>query len=165
MEAYPPAYVQHNLPFIVLSGLGTDSELDPPPPVLKVLPGRAATTISSEIPPVTSNYAEPLLQDFLSADSTSAPWNGRASGRKGLTHGFRIRAVGRVGRRQTGHADTPALVLISARPFSCLPRRLMRPRRPQPRLRAAPPSLRRHRGPCTRPYPHSRPAPPSSQTA
>jgi hypothetical protein len=97
MEAYPPKYVQHNLPFIVLSGLGASPELAPPPPVQDVLPGRAVTTISSEIPPVTSKYAEPLLQDFLSADATNAPWNGRATSRKELSHGFRIRAVGRVG--------------------------------------------------------------------
>jgi hypothetical protein len=165
MEDYPPAYVQHNLPFIVLSGLGTTSELGPPPPVLNVLPGRAATTLSSDSPPVTSNYAAPLLQDFLSADGTGAPWNGRASGRKGLTHGFRIRAVGRVGRRQTGHARTPAPVLMLARPTSCPPRRLMRPQPPRPRPRAAPPSRPRRRGPCTRPSPRSRPARPSFPTA
>jgi hypothetical protein len=99
MDAYPPEYVQHNLPFIVISGLGNNKELAPPPPVQNVLPGRAATNISSDLPPVTGKYAEALLQDFLSADSTSAPWNGRESGRKGLAHGFRIRAVGRVGRR------------------------------------------------------------------
>lgn len=97
MDAYPAEYVQHNLPFIVLSGLGTTQELNPPPPVQDVLPGRAATSITSELPPVTrGTHTEALLQDFLSADSTSAPWNGRASVRQGLAHGFRIRAVGRV---------------------------------------------------------------------
>lgn len=97
MDAYPREYVQHNLPFIVLSGLGTGQELNSPPPVHHVLPGRAITTISSEIPPVTSKYAEPLLQDFLGADATNAPWNSRATSRKEVAHGFRIRAVGRVG--------------------------------------------------------------------
>jgi hypothetical protein len=98
MEAYPPEYVQHNLPFIVLSGLGTTQELDAPPPVSNVLPGRAVTTITSETPPVTGKHAEALLQDFLSADGTNAPWNGRTHGRKDLAHSFRIRAVGRVGQ-------------------------------------------------------------------
>lgn len=98
MEAYPPAYVQHNLPFIVLSGLGTQTELEPPPSVHNVLPGRATIKTSSEIPPVTGERADQLLQDFLTADGSSAPWNARASSRRDLAHGFRIRAVGRVGQ-------------------------------------------------------------------
>jgi hypothetical protein len=98
MDAYPPEYVQHNLPFIVLSGLGAGQELEPPAPVHKVLPGRAVTTISAETPPVTGTHAEALLQDFLSADGTNAPWNARAPARKDLAHSFRIRAVGRVGQ-------------------------------------------------------------------
>ena len=98
MDAYPAEYVQHNLPFIVLSGLGTTQELDAPRPVHNVLPGRAVTSIASDVPPVTGKHTEALLQDFLSADGTDAPWNGRASSRQGLAHGFRIRAVGRVGQ-------------------------------------------------------------------
>ena len=99
MEAYPPAYVQHNLPFIVLSRLGTTPELEPPPPVHHVLPGSAGTRTSSEIAPVTGERADQLLQDFLSADGTNAPWNARgsSSSRRDLAHGFRIRAAGRVG--------------------------------------------------------------------
>lgn len=96
MEAYPPAYVQHNLPFVLLSGLGSQNELEPPPSVHSVLPGRAVTRTSSEIPPVTGERADQLLQDFLNADGTNAPWNARNSSRKDLGHGFRIRAVGRV---------------------------------------------------------------------
>ncbi|KAI1535745.1 hypothetical protein PtrSN002B_007105 [Pyrenophora tritici-repentis] len=96
MEAYPSDFVVHNLPFIVLSGLATNKELDPPRPVQDVLPGRAVTNISSDIPPVTSERASELLHEFLSADGTNAPWNGRSFSRRGITHGFRIRSVGRV---------------------------------------------------------------------
>lgn len=112
MEAYPPEYVQHNLPFIVLSGLATTQELEPPPPVHTVLPGRGSTSISSDIPPVLGDHADTLLQDFLSADATNAPWNARAPTRRGLAHGLRIRAVGRVGQTPPGrgrycrHTDT-----------------------------------------------------------
>jgi hypothetical protein len=102
MDAFPAEYVQHNLPFVVLSGLGTSQELDPPPPVHQVLPGRAATIISSDIPPVTGKFTEALLQDFLRADGTNAPWNGHVPGRQGLAYGFRIRAVGRVGQYTLG---------------------------------------------------------------
>jgi hypothetical protein len=96
MEAYPPDFVVHNLPFIVLSGLATSQELEPPPPVQNVLPGRAVTSINSELPAVTGDRADELLQEFLSADGTNAPWNGRGFSRRGITHGFRIRSVGRV---------------------------------------------------------------------
>ncbi|KAF2632227.1 hypothetical protein BU25DRAFT_358982 [Macroventuria anomochaeta] len=107
MEAYPPAYVQHNLPFIVLSGLGSQTELDAPPPVHNVLPGRAAVKTSSEIPPVTGERADQLLQDFLSADATNAPWNARGPSRRDLAHGFRIRAVGRDYVLPPKKADAP----------------------------------------------------------
>ena len=60
---------------------------------------RAGTRTSSEIAPVTGERADQLLQDFLSADGTNAPWNARgsSSSRRDLAHGFRIRAAGRVG--------------------------------------------------------------------
>ncbi|KAF1840997.1 uncharacterized protein K460DRAFT_347520 [Cucurbitaria berberidis CBS 394.84] len=107
MDAYPSDYVQHNLPFILLSGLGSSKELDSPPPVQNVLPGRAVTTVSPETPPVTGDRAEELLREFLSADGTNAPWNGRASGQKGITHGLRIRAVGRNFQLPPRKADAP----------------------------------------------------------
>ena len=99
MEAYPTEYVLHNLPFIVLSGLDTTTgELEPLPPIHQVLPGRATTTINSEIPPVTGDRAHRLLQEFLSADGTNAPWNSREGHRRDNTLGFRLRTVGRVGQ-------------------------------------------------------------------
>ncbi|KAF1941787.1 hypothetical protein EJ02DRAFT_490863 [Clathrospora elynae] len=107
MDAYPPDYVVHNLPFIVLSGLATSTELAPPPPVQDVLPGRAVTTISSEIAPVTGDRASELLHEFFTADGTNAPWNGRGFPRRGITHGFRIRAVGRNYQLPPKKADAP----------------------------------------------------------
>ncbi|CAO2650601.1 Nn.00g018930.m01.CDS01 [Neocucurbitaria sp. VM-36] len=107
MDAYPPDYVQHNLPFIVLSGLGNSKELDAPPPVQDALPGRAITSINSESPLVTGDRADELLHEFLSADGTNAPWNGRGVGQKGSTHGFRIRAVGRNFQLPPKKADAP----------------------------------------------------------
>ncbi|KAH7388745.1 Gryzun, putative trafficking through golgi-domain-containing protein [Pyrenochaeta sp. MPI-SDFR-AT-0127] len=107
MEAYPPDFVNHNLPFIVLSGLGTSKELDAPPPVQKVLPGQALTTTSADIPPVTGARADELLQEFLTADGSSAPWNSRGFSRRGITHGFRIRAVGRNFLLPPKKADAP----------------------------------------------------------
>jgi hypothetical protein len=97
MDAYPSDYTQHNLPLIVLAGLGNTTETDAPPHVHNVLPGRAVITISSETPPVTGDRADQLLQDFLSADGSNALWNGQVPMRKGITPAFRIRIVGRVG--------------------------------------------------------------------
>lgn len=95
MDAYPPEYTFHNLPFIVLSGLDTTDELDPPASVQDVLPGRATTTINSELPPVTGKRAQQLRNGFLAADGSNAPWHGRSqNGRES----FRIRTVGRVGQ-------------------------------------------------------------------
>jgi solute carrier family 25 protein 38 len=98
MDAYPPDYARHNLPFIVLSGLDTIQELDAPHPVQDVLPGRATTTINSELPPVTGELAQLLLDEFQSADGSDAPWNGRGFNGRGNLPGFRIRTVGRVGQ-------------------------------------------------------------------
>ncbi|KAF2704509.1 hypothetical protein K504DRAFT_389801 [Pleomassaria siparia CBS 279.74] len=107
MDAYPPDYVQHNLPFIVLSGLDTKQDLEPLAPVQHVLPGRAITTISSEIPSVTSPRAAQLLQEFLSADGSDAPWSGRGLNRRGNMPGFRIRTVGREFQLPPKKADAP----------------------------------------------------------
>jgi solute carrier family 25 protein 38 len=97
MDAYPPAYVEHNLPLVVLSGLVRNAELQPPPPVQQLLPGRAITTVSSDAPLVTGQRAEQLLQEFLAADGTNAPWSPRsASAAAKGSHGFRLRVVGRV---------------------------------------------------------------------
>ncbi|RYN84699.1 hypothetical protein AA0117_g45 [Alternaria alternata] len=108
MDAYPSDFVVHNLPFIVLSGLATSKEVDPPPSVQHVLPGRAVTSISSDIPPVDGDRANELLQEFLSADGTSAPWNARDFSRRGITHGFRIRSVGRNFQLPPKKADAPS---------------------------------------------------------
>lgn len=105
MEAFPSDFVVHNLPCIVLSGLATSSEVDPPPPVYNVLPGRTITNISSEIAPVQGEAATELLDEFLRSDGTNALWNGRGLGRRGLTHGFRIRSVGRVRVPATTHGQ------------------------------------------------------------
>lgn len=104
MDAYPPEYVHHNLPFVVLSGLGSRSDLDPPTPVHQVLPGRAAVNVSSDAPLVTDQRAEPLLDELLAYDAaTTAAAATRNGGGGAPVEGianaaFRMRAVGRVGQ-------------------------------------------------------------------
>jgi hypothetical protein len=98
MDAYPPEYVLHNLPFIVLSGLGTAPELEPRHSFQDRLPGRATSTVSAETPQLTGDRAQQLLQEFLSHDSTRTPWEAHGLDRRDTLAKFRMRAVGRVGQ-------------------------------------------------------------------
>ncbi|KAF2808509.1 uncharacterized protein BDZ99DRAFT_572364 [Mytilinidion resinicola] len=107
MDAYPPEYIAHNLPLIVLSGLGSTPELEAIPPVQDVLLGRRSTPISSELPPVTGQRADQLLQEFLSTDARDAAWNNVTETRKGAVRGFRIRPVGRDFMLPPRKADPP----------------------------------------------------------
>ena len=97
MDAYPPEYVAHNLPLVVLSGLGDKSKLRNIQRTHRLLQG-SGTPIDSEIPTVTGECAERLLQEFLKADASDAPWNSRPVKSRGNLTGFRVRAVGRVGQ-------------------------------------------------------------------
>ncbi|KAF2018839.1 hypothetical protein BU24DRAFT_364136 [Aaosphaeria arxii CBS 175.79] len=109
MDAYPLDYADHNLPFLLLSGLGaTEEELRPPPPVHDALPGRATTSITSEISSVTDERAKQLLQEFLKADSSNAPWNNRRGQRADGLLGYKIRTVGRDFKLPPKKADSPS---------------------------------------------------------
>lgn len=96
MDAYPSDYVDHNLPLIVISGLGSPLKLENEDNNSSYRHG-AGSAVTSDFPAVEGDRAAHLLQEFLSADANPAPWNGRAiKGKDGLL-GFRIRATGRVG--------------------------------------------------------------------
>jgi hypothetical protein len=86
MDGYAPAYVAHNVPLLVVSGLGTQSQ-----DKSKVL--GSAIQIVSEIPPVESEDGHILLRHFKDSDGGDLAWNAREySGR----NKFRVKAVGRV---------------------------------------------------------------------
>ncbi|KAF2145473.1 uncharacterized protein K452DRAFT_264522 [Aplosporella prunicola CBS 121167] len=93
MDAYPSQYVEHNLPFVVVSGLGTDTS-EPYFQPHKLLQEHGLN-IDSAIPTLINEHAEQLRQEFLIADSRHAPWNGIRSRSRGDLIGFKIRAVGR----------------------------------------------------------------------
>jgi solute carrier family 25 protein 38 len=126
MDAYPPEYIAHNLPLIVLSGLGSSPDLEAIPPVQDVLPGRHSTPISSELPPVTGQRADQLLQEFLSTDARDAAWNNTTDARKGVVRGLRIRPVGRVGQVPP-HARPPLVYSFKSRTSCSLLERLILP--------------------------------------
>lgn len=99
MDGYPPDYVGHNLPFIILFGLGS-TEVKPPLEVERDFPllQEKGIYISSELPSVTGSIADDLLKSFHEFDARDASWNNRPGRGKMGTMGFTYRTVGRVGQ-------------------------------------------------------------------
>jgi len=94
MDGYAPAFVAHNIPYIVVSGLGVHAK--------EAARKDGGVRISSEIPPLESDDALALLKHFKDSDGTSLAWNGREHiGR----NKFRVKTIGRV--------LPPPLVLLS----------------------------------------------------
>jgi trafficking protein particle complex subunit 11 len=88
MDGYAAAYVAHNVPLLVVSGL--DAQIQDKDK-LKLPDG--AIRIASEIPPVESEDAQVLLRHFRDSDAGDLAWNAREySGR----NKFRVKTVGRV---------------------------------------------------------------------
>jgi trafficking protein particle complex subunit 11 len=87
MDGYKPAFVAHNVPYLVVSGLGgaRRNHAD--------LKAEEGVHIASDVPPVESEDAEVLLKHFNDSDAEGLAWNSREhSGR----NKFRVRIVGRV---------------------------------------------------------------------
>lgn len=86
MDGYAPAYVAHNIPLLVVSGLGFV------PPDETTL-NEVGTRITSEVPVVDSGDAQVLLRHFRDNDARGLAWNSREH------HGrnkFRVKTIGRV---------------------------------------------------------------------
>lgn len=97
MDGYPAHTVSHNLPLVVLFGLGTpdptaSDEIETQYPLLQ----QKGFRISSELPDVTGAFAERLLNGFLDFDARHAAWNNRPDQYKLGSAGFTFRSVGRV---------------------------------------------------------------------
>lgn len=94
MDGYSPAYVAHNIPYLVVSGLGVHAKEAPRKD--------GGVRISSDILPLESEDANALLKHFKDSDGTNLAWNGREhSGR----NRFRVKTIGRV--------PAPNLVVLS----------------------------------------------------
>ena len=89
MDGYAPAYVAHNIPLLVVSGLGSA-------PHAGIRLHNGDTHISSEIPPVESEVARALLRHFEDSDASDLAWNGREHNGRNK---FRVKIVGRVFQR------------------------------------------------------------------
>jgi trafficking protein particle complex subunit 11 len=109
MEAYPAHYTAHNLPLVVLSGLGSESSHDSLSPEEQDFT-RDGIIISSESPLLEEETEARLLQEFRKFDGTDKPWNGRIDKARGELIGFKVKAVGRVGQ---AHMIPPLLAYSS----------------------------------------------------
>jgi hypothetical protein len=89
MDGYAPAYVAHNIPLLVVSGL---SSVPQDEAALK----EAGTRITSEIPIVESADAQVLLRHFRDNDARRLAWNSREHNGRNK---FRVKTVGRVIRQ------------------------------------------------------------------
>lgn len=90
MDGYAPAYVAHNIPLLVVSGLGI------PIPDHSELKG--GLRIVSEIPSVDTDDALALLKHFENGDAAGLAWNAQEhSGR----NKFKVKIVGRVVKHQS----------------------------------------------------------------
>ena len=97
MDEFPDDYVAHNLPLLLLSGLGPDpSNLPITSQRSKSLLQEGGFRLKSVLEPVTDSGADVLLQAFLDHDASKRKWNGASV--TNSRHSYHIRRVGRVGQ-------------------------------------------------------------------
>ena len=95
MEAYPPEYVEHNLPLVVLSGLGERRGNGIAGPVLPRQ--ESGTKIQASSPQCSGERSQHLLDEFLKLDGTNLAWNATALPSASGMLKYKMRAIGRVG--------------------------------------------------------------------
>jgi trafficking protein particle complex subunit 11 len=94
MDAFPEDFVAHNLPLILLSGIGTDDTPLEPPKHSRNLLQEGGFRIRTDTPPLTNPVAEDLLQAFLTFNARGDGFNRSWRVSPGA---FKIKRVGRVG--------------------------------------------------------------------
>ena len=96
MDAYPQNYTSHNVPLVVLSGLGTTKSdgAEARYPLFQ----EKGIRISSESPNVSGPEVKELSECFRDFDARDAAWNHRPSKGKMGSMSFTYRHVGRVGQ-------------------------------------------------------------------
>ncbi|CAG8950641.1 hypothetical protein HYFRA_00002850 [Hymenoscyphus fraxineus] len=99
MDGYAPAFVAHNLPLLVVSGLVVHDEAE-----LE----NDGVPIASEIPPVDSEEARTLLRHFQDSDGTDLAWNGSEHADRNK---FRVKTIGRDYILPTRNALPPSALI------------------------------------------------------
>ncbi|KAI0421624.1 Gryzun, putative trafficking through golgi-domain-containing protein [Xylaria grammica] len=120
MDGYPPGSLDHNVPFLVVSGLGTNTAKPlPADPELR----ERGILVRSELSPVDTREARIILRFIQEADATSLPWQSRETSKR---YKFKIRTIGREfilpprRARLPDDLDAPSSALILHSPFSPL---------------------------------------------
>ncbi|KAI1810516.1 Gryzun, putative trafficking through golgi-domain-containing protein [Poronia punctata] len=120
MDGYPSGSLDHNVPLLVVSGLGTNANkplIDDPE--LR----ERGILVRSELPPIDTREAKVILRSIQDADASSLPWKPRDSTKK---YRFRIRTIGREFLLPPRRAklpdglETPSSSLVLHSPFSPL---------------------------------------------
>lgn len=73
MDGYPSAFIEHNIPLLVVSGIGGDAKLTKEYPLLE----EKGFRITSDAPLIKSEDAQALLKHFTESDARDAVWNAR----------------------------------------------------------------------------------------
>ena len=97
MQAYPKAYVEHNLPLVFLSGLG--ERHDAGQDGIKVAKQESATRVLTTSDECRGDRASQLLDQLLQQDGSERPWNAQALPGPSSTLKWRMKPIGRVGTR------------------------------------------------------------------
>ncbi|OTB14491.1 hypothetical protein K445DRAFT_62497 [Daldinia sp. EC12] len=120
MDDFPAGSLDHNVPFLVVSGLSNSStKVSLPDPSLR----EQGVLVRSELPPIESREAKIILRCIQEKDATSLPWNSRDTSRK---YKFKIGTVGREfllpprRARLPDNSEAPLSPLILHSPFSPL---------------------------------------------
>ncbi|KAI1777074.1 Gryzun, putative trafficking through golgi-domain-containing protein [Hypoxylon cercidicola] len=89
MDGYPAGSLDHNVPFLAVSGLST-APTKPliTDPVLR----EQSILVRSEVPPIDTREAKAILRYIQETDASGLPWHSRDNSRR---YKFRIRAIGR----------------------------------------------------------------------
>ncbi|KAI0864475.1 Gryzun, putative trafficking through golgi-domain-containing protein [Xylaria cubensis] len=120
MDGYPRGSLDYNIPYLIVSGLGTNpTKIPPTDPELR----ERGILVRSELPSIDTREARAILRFIQEADASSLPWKSRDGAKR---HKFKIRAIGREFLLPPRHArlpqdlDVPSSALILHSPFSPL---------------------------------------------
>jgi hypothetical protein len=103
MNGYPEGGLEHNVPFIVASGLNANTN---DLPIAEELRDKAIL-IKSELPPLKTKESDVLEAYFEEVDKRSYSWKGL---QEGETYRFRIKTLGRVWTAQQSNPHATILI-------------------------------------------------------
>ncbi|KAF7185442.1 Trafficking protein particle complex subunit 11 [Pseudocercospora fuligena] len=92
MEAYPIEYVEHNLPLVLLSGLGKNDPSLAGPALTRQEYGAG---VQIESPECKTDQAQALLREAKSLDGHNLPWNSASLPGPTGSIRFRVKTIGR----------------------------------------------------------------------